>query len=578
MKTKLLSFMLFLSYFYSFSQTTTFEWAKSVGGQNFDEANSVVLDAQGNVYVTGRFQKFVGTEVDFDPGPGVYNIAAIGQYDAFVLKLNANGDFLWAKNFGGATAATGGNGIAVDSNGNVYTTGTFSYSVDFDPSPTSSFILTPLNQFGNAATDAYISKLDTNGNFVWAKNIGAQFFETGVAITTDNNNNVYVTGKFAGTLSVNTSTGTTTLSGVSSSSGFILKLDSNGIIAWAKSISGAGTEVVYAISVDDSGNVFATGNFTSATDLDPGTSVYNIMGSGIYVLKLNSSGNFVFAKGFIGNSILNCTAIKVDNSGNIFTTGSFQQTVDFNPSSSATYNLIADGATTGQDVFLSKLDNLGNFVWAKRIYSTSDDVSRALTLDNLGNVYIAPNLGFANFNIDNGPQIIGSNVNPYIMAILKFDTMGNLVAKNFIASLGTFQTMSIAVDTNYSVHTCGSFTLPTDFNPDAPVFNLTSVGQSDVFISKMKLRNEGLSVNQNNSKNTILFYPNPTNGNLNIQLSNTITNGTLKVITITGQIVSEQHNLNGTTFNFDVTSLNQGIYIVQLTNGNEVLNSKFIKQ
>ena len=94
---KFLQLFILLFVQFAFSQATTFEWAKSIGGQNFDDANSIVLDLQGNVYITGRFQKFVGTQVDFDPGIGVYNIAAIGQYDAFVVKLDANGQFLWAK-------------------------------------------------------------------------------------------------------------------------------------------------------------------------------------------------------------------------------------------------------------------------------------------------------------------------------------------------------------------------------------------------------------------------------------------------------------------------------------------------
>lgn len=484
---------------------------------------------------------------------------------------------MWAKNFGGSAAATNGSGITVDSNGNVYTTGTFSYSVDFDPSPTTNFILTTYNLFGNASTDFYISKLDPNGNFVWAKNIGSQFFETGVAITTDNVNNLYVTGKFAGTVNFNTSGGTTNLTSVSSSSGFILKIDSNGAFVWAKGISGAGTEVVYAIAVDATGNVFATGNFAPATDLDPGTAVYNISGSGVYVLKLDSSGNFVFAKGFIGTANLDCTAIKVDASGNIFTTGSFQETADFDPSA-ATFNLIANGATSGQDVFLSKLDNLGNFVWAKRIYTFGVDFSRTLALDNIGNIYIAPNLERTTFYIDNSAPIVASTLYSSNMSLLKFDSAGSLIAKNFIESNYSLQTMGIAVDSNYSVHTCGYYVYTVDFNPDTAVFNLISNAYTDVFISKMKLRNETLSLDQNNTLDSTVLFPNPTTASINLNTPSPIQNVNLKIISITGQTVLEKQNLSGTDFSFEVSTLSQGMYILQLTNGNEVYNSKFIKQ
>lgn len=556
---------------------TTFEWAKSIGGQNYDDANAIVLDNQGNVYITGRFQKFVGTQVDFDPGPGVYNIAAIGQYDAFVLKLNANGEFLWAKNFGGSGAAVAGNGITVDSNGNVYTTGTFSYSIDFDPSSTSEFTLTAINQFGNAATDIFISKLDSSGNFVWAKRIGSQFFDIGVAITNDSNNDLYISGKFAGTVNFNTSGGTSELTGVSSSSGFILKLNSSGNFTWVKSISGAGTEVVTAISLDILGNVFATGNFGSATDLDTGTPVYNITGNGIFILKLDNSGNFIFAKGFVGNSNLNCTAIKVDISGNIFTTGSFQQTADFDPSAT-TYNLIADGATTGQDVFLSKLDNLGNFVWAKRLYSTAADFSRTLALDNLGNVYIAPIFSSSIFRIDNGSQIVASTEYSHNMSILKFDSAGALIAKNFIAGLDGLQSMGIAVASNYSVQTCGIYSYGTDFDPDAAIYKLTSNGQTDFFISKIKLINETLGVNRNISLKKTVVFPNPTQSNLGIQIPYTAENASIKIISITGQTVYEQSNLSGANWSFNVSELTKGIYTIQVSDGISGSTTKFIKQ
>ena len=273
---RILLISLLLVPLFTFAQPVTFEWAKSVGGQNYDDCNSIVLDNQGNVYVTGRFQKFVGTEVDFDPGPGVYNIAAIGQFDAFVLKLNSSGEFLWARNFGGAGAAVSGNGITVDSNGNVYTTGTFSYSIDFDPSPTSEFILNSINQFGNAATDIFVSKLDSNGNFVWAKRIGAQFFDEGFSITSDSTNKIYVSGKFAGTVNFNTNGGIYELNGISSSSGFILKMDADANFEWATSVSGSGGEAIYSTTVDNSGNVFAVGNFVNTTDINPGTAFYNL--------------------------------------------------------------------------------------------------------------------------------------------------------------------------------------------------------------------------------------------------------------------------------------------------------------
>ncbi|WP_310559821.1 SBBP repeat-containing protein [Flavobacterium sp.] len=565
---------------------TTFEWAKSIGGQNYDDANSIVLDAQGNVYVTGTIEKsFTNSQIDFDPGPGVYNIntpadlfgSIVGINGAFVLKLNAAGEFQWAKYFAGFN--TKGNAIAVDSSGNVYTTGSFSYQCDFDPSPNSDFILNSTGQFGTEATDAYISKLDTDGNFVWAKKIGALDIDAGAAITSDAVGNIYVTGKFAGIVNFNTNGGTNLLgakdpiTGNNLNSGFILKLNNNGDYIWAKNIVIDFNQDINAVTVDNAGNVLVIGKFSSITDLDPGTPIFNVTGNGIYILKLDSNGNFIFAKGFVGN--VNCNAIKVDSSGNIFTTGSFASVTDFDPST-ATFNLTPIYGNA--DVFIAKLDNLGNFVWAKKIHSTSRDNSRSLALDNQGSLYIAANIENPNFKIDNSPTIVASTTNFKNMVILKFDATGVLLAKNVLGSGSTLEALGLVIDSNYYVHTCGSYQNTTDFNPDTPVFNLTSKGSLDTFISKMKLKNETLTINENNLLKNIKLFPNPTSSKINLNFDNNLEKAILKIISILGQTVLEKQNISGNNLSLDVSSLSNGTYVVQLQEGSSISTSKFIKE
>ena len=130
-----------------------FVWAKQIGEAGTPcRGNSIALDASGNVYTTGAFGGGAGGTVDFDPGPAIFNLTSAGQDDIFVSKLDAAGNFVWAKQLGG-TDTDAGRSIALDASGNVYTTGSFSGTADFDPGA-ATFNLTAAGGF-----DIFVSKL-----------------------------------------------------------------------------------------------------------------------------------------------------------------------------------------------------------------------------------------------------------------------------------------------------------------------------------------------------------------------------------------------------------------------------------
>ena len=155
MKSNLLFFRLFLLLLFLFqlkvqAQDTNLVWAKSLGGTNSDIGIAIATDAAGNVYTTGQF---TGT-VDFDPNAGVANLTSAGSYDVFISKLDAAGNLVWAKTFGG-TAGDYCKGVSVDAVGNIYTTGQFAGTADFDPNAG----VTNLTTAGNY--DVFIHKMGT---------------------------------------------------------------------------------------------------------------------------------------------------------------------------------------------------------------------------------------------------------------------------------------------------------------------------------------------------------------------------------------------------------------------------------
>jgi len=357
------------------------------GGNSHTFNSSVAVDSSGNVYTTGGF---LGT-VDFDPGSGTLNLMSAGGSDVFVSKLSSSGNLIWAKRFGG-TSDDVGRSLAIDSSGNVYITGFFKGTGTFD-----------LTSAG--FDDIFVSKLDSSGNLIWAKKFGGSLSDYGLAATVDSSGNVYTTGYFEDTVDFDPSSGTLNLMSAGRSDVFVSKLDSSGNLIWAKKFGGTSGDVAYAIKVDSTGNVYTTGAFEGTVDFDPSDQTSNLTSAGvedIFVSKLDSSGNLTWAKKFGGSLTDYGLAATVDSSGNVYTTGFFQGTVDFDPSDQ-TLNLTS---TDGNDVFVSKLNSSGSLIWAKKFGGNLTQVGYSLAGDSSGNVYAS---GSFQETVDFDPSDVTTN-------------------------------------------------------------------------------------------------------------------------------------------------------------------------
>jgi hypothetical protein len=488
-KTLIAGYVLSLSFFSAVAQSPTFEWAKSIGAVNYDYSYDIALDSAGNVYTTGYFQgtvdfdpgpgifnlttagsglfiskldplgnlvwakalsgtysckghslaldsngniyitgSFEGT-IDFDPGTGIYNLTSVGENNnAFACKLDAFGNFVWAKQMSGEGYCSGLS-LALDEAGNwdIYITGNFIETVDFDPS-SGIFNLTSVGD----KTDIFICKLDALGNFIWANQLGGSGLKSCRQIIIEPNGNgaIYTIGWFDGTVDFDPDpTNNFNLTAIANYDIFITKLNSSGNFIWAKQLGGTGFNKGMALALDPNGNgdIYLTGAFQQTVDFDPGVDVFNLHSAGdfdIFVSKLNSSGNFVWAKAMGGPSYQYGFSIALDLLGNIYTTGYFRGNCDFNPDPSETFLL---NAPENDDIFISKLDNTGNFVWAKQILGNGDDYGLALTLNTSGELfvtgaYFSPTINFDLTTLTN--YFTGGYSCDLFIAKLKSDTAG----------------------------------------------------------------------------------------------------------------------------------------------------------
>jgi len=357
-------------------------WVQRMGGDavqaNYsDIGRSIALDSLGNVYVAGEFYQ----SADF----GATTLTAAAGADGFVAKLTASGSFAWVKQVANAGFSRGvgidaqGNvyammlretqkgfdltkftasgattwtksiatnssysgDLAVSASGNAYLVSWFTGTVDFDPGPKAKYVSV------GSRNAAFVLKLDTNGKFGWVTPFSGTGTATASAVTLDGSGNVIVGGSYSGTVDFNPARATTTLATVGG--GFVAKLNSSGGLVWAKALANAGSEsgpAVFGLDTDNAGNVYATGVFYGAMDLDPSADVitrYSTGSSDIFVVKLTGAGNYAWSETLGGTGLDTAWAVAVDNSGFVHLAGYFYGEVDFDPDPLGEHLLDAPG-------------------------------------------------------------------------------------------------------------------------------------------------------------------------------------------------------------------------------------------
>ena len=171
------------------------------------QGTAVTTDHSGNTYVTGTFS---GT-VNFNPGPSPTLLTSLGAESSFVAKYSPAGTLVWVRTVGtGQTADVQASSISVDSAGNLYIAGTFQGGTANFAAGGSVYSLTPHNASSSNA-DAFVVKLDTSGNLVWATDLGGTGTASANGLAVDSAGNVDVVGSFSGTMNLATGNSTTNL-------------------------------------------------------------------------------------------------------------------------------------------------------------------------------------------------------------------------------------------------------------------------------------------------------------------------------------------------------------------------------
>lgn len=356
-----------------------YQWAFKVGGTGFDQGIGIALDKNANIILTGSF---AGT-VDFNPGVSVNNLATGGtSTDIFLAKYDNMGVYQWAFKVGTTANNEYGHAVAVDTSGNIFISGDFSGSCDFDPSGSTAV----LNATGG--NDGFLAKYNAAGTYQWAFRLNDAPGSYGKRIVTDKTGNVFITGSFQNTCDFDPSGTTVNLVSSGSFDVYIAKYSAAGIHQWVKHMGGTGADVAYAIAIDELNNILITGGFSNTVDFDPGTGIANqssLGGYDIFVAKYNSLGDYQWAGGMGSANSDRGYGIVSDMDGNVYVTGYFSDNVDFDFSAGTSMlNSYGD-----EDVFIAKYSSSGTYNWAAQAGGTMEEECNTICLGLNNAVYTA---------------------------------------------------------------------------------------------------------------------------------------------------------------------------------------------
>jgi hypothetical protein len=293
-------------------------WSKRAASAH---GSSIAVDGASNVLIAGSF--YDATELGGCPlSPG-------GALDFFVAKLDPSGACLWSKRAGDGSIQSG-EGVAVDSSGNVVVTGNFTGAMDLEGCPLQ----------GSASSGLFLAKMSPSGVCLWSKAANG-LSSSGKGVAIDGAGNVLVTGDFVKTMEL----GGCTLSKVAGSGVFVEKLDPSGACVWSKSTGDDGAQYGKAVAVDAVDNVLLTGSFLGSFNFGGGAVVSAGAGD-IFLVKLDADGGYLWGQRAGGSASDLGKAVAADGIGNVVVTGDFSGTADF-----GTGPLVSAG---GADVVVAK--------------------------------------------------------------------------------------------------------------------------------------------------------------------------------------------------------------------------------
>jgi len=529
-------------------------WAKQAGSALApDVGYAIALDNADNCYITGYYLD----TIDF----GSQKLYPLGWDDMFIAKYDANGNFQWAKRYGGGENDDG-KGIAVDASGNIYASGYFWGNASFDS----------YNLSSAGWGDVFTAKFDQSGTCLWAKKGGGTGDDQGTAVCVDNSGNVFSTGFFKG----NATFESNNLTSAGIEDIFIAKYDATGNLLWIKQAGNTGTDIGYAITADNAGNCYVTGYFNGTITMGS----YTLVSSGandIFIAKLDPNGNYIWAirDGGVLNDI--GYGLVLDDAGYLYNTGSFE--------GFATFGSVEFNSNGIGDIFVSCYNTDSIFQWAKHAGGTNQDDGFGVGVDTSGNCYITGD--YMSYNVAFDTHVINNTgfTDGFVAKIGPPNQPPNALFSTSSSSICKGDCIDFT-DNSSGAPTSWNWSFPggnpsssTAQNPTQICYDSTGYFDVSLIVSNSFgtdtlieyayiFVDSCTGIPENELWDGFSVYPNPGNGKFVIKFNRLMAGDIgVSVIDPAGREVYNNSLFlrNNTTEEIDISTLNSGVYFIKIT-------------
>ncbi|MBK9737867.1 MAG: T9SS type A sorting domain-containing protein [Saprospiraceae bacterium] len=458
--------VIFFLLFIRANQGQELKWIYKIGGTTAEYGNGLAIDSDQNIF---DITNFMGTVIVANN----LSFTSKGADDVLIRKSTSLGILQWVKQLG-STKSDISYDVSVDLDDNLFIVGTFQHSLFLG----TSLILSSTNQKLNS----FIVKLNTNGELLWARKLESDIAVTAKSVTAGLAEELVISGYFEGNASFASLFPPFNLASNGGNDIFILKMNGNtGQALFLKRIGGSDHEFVSQHTRDNQNNIYVTGDYRQVLDFDPGIgeALVNTKGlTDIFVLKLSATGNFLWVNSYGGTNVDYGHSVTTDAQRNVIITGKYSETVSFGLLSDQ--ELISKGGT---DIFVLKLDQNGNTIWANGMGSPQNDQGNQVLVNNTGITYLCGLYrGKVDFNTaferKNESESNGG-ADMFVLILNQDGTYNEHFARGGIAN---DQINDIGLKLNGDLISTGGFGAIVDFDPTSGELNILSNGGLDAYL------------------------------------------------------------------------------------------------